>query len=76
MWLKRDDSVRHGTTSKSRGFYAWLDARYGRMLQWALTHRLAMAGIAGAVAVSAILLYPHIGKELVPTTTRASSAST
>ena len=66
MWLKRDDSVRHGTSSKSRGFYAWLDARYGRMLQWALTHRLAMAGIAGAVAVSAILLYPHIGKELVP----------
>src|SRR6476660_5381749 len=66
MWLKRDDSVRHGTSSKSRGFYAWLDARYGRMLQWALTHRLAMASIAGAVAVSAILLYPHIGKELVP----------
>ena len=66
MWLKKDDSHGHGATSKSRGFYAWLDARYGRMLHWALTHRLAMAGIAVAVAASAVLLYPYIGKELVP----------
>ena len=66
MWLKKSDSRGHGATSKSRGFYAWLDARYGRLLHWALTHRLAMAGIAGAVAASAVLLYPHIGKELVP----------
>src|SRR5204862_7050932 len=27
MWLKREDSLGHGTTSKSRGFYAWIDAR-------------------------------------------------
>ena len=66
MWLKKDDSHGHGVASKSRGFYAWLDARYGRMLRWALTHRLGMAGIAGAVAASAVLLYPHIQKELVP----------
>ncbi len=66
MWLKQKDSHGHGVTSKSRGFYAWLDARYGRMLHWALTHRLQMAGIAAAVAGSAVLLYPHIGKELVP----------
>ena len=66
MWLKKDDSHGHGATSKSRGFYTWLDARYGRMLHWALTHRLAMAGIAVAVAASAVLLYPYIGKELVP----------
>ena len=66
MWLKKADSHGHGAASKSRGFYAWLDARYGRMLHWALAHRLAMAGIAGAVVASAVLLYPHIGKELVP----------
>jgi len=66
MWLKKDDSHGHGATSKSRGFYTRLDARYGRMLHWALTHRLAMAGIAVAVAASAVLLYPYIGKELVP----------
>jgi HAE1 family hydrophobic/amphiphilic exporter-1 len=66
LWLKKSDSHAHGVTSKSRGFYTWLDARYGRMLHWALTHRLRMAGIAAAVAGSAVLLYPHIGKELVP----------
>ena len=66
LWLKKNDSHGHGVTSKSRGFYTWLDARYGRMLHWALTHRLRMAGIAAAVAGSAVLLYPHIGKELVP----------
>jgi hydrophobic/amphiphilic exporter-1 (mainly G- bacteria), HAE1 family len=66
LWLKKHDSHGHGVTSKSRGFYTWLDARYGRMLHWALTHRLRMAGIAAAVAASAVLLYPHIGKELVP----------
>jgi hypothetical protein len=66
MWLKKSDAHGHGGAAKSRGFYAWLDRRYGRMLHWALTHRLAMAGIAGAVVASALLLYPHIGKELVP----------
>ncbi|HEU5258978.1 MAG TPA: efflux RND transporter permease subunit [Vicinamibacterales bacterium] len=66
LWLKKSDAHGHGVTSKSRGFYTWLDTRYGRMLQWALTHRLRMAGIAAAVAGSAVLLYPHIGKELVP----------
>ena len=66
MWLKKSDASRHGTKSKSRGFYAWIDARYGRMLRWALTHRLAMAGIAGGVAACTVLLYPYIGKELVP----------
>jgi HAE1 family hydrophobic/amphiphilic exporter-1 len=66
MWLKKNDSASHGVTSKSRGMYTWLDARYGRMLRWALTHRLQMAGIAATVVASAVLLYPHIGKELVP----------
>jgi hydrophobic/amphiphilic exporter-1 (mainly G- bacteria), HAE1 family len=66
LWLRKSDSHTHGRTSKSQGFYAWIDARYGRMLHWALTHRLAMAGIAGVVVASVVLLYPHIGKELVP----------
>ena len=36
------------------------------MLEWALAHRLVMAGIAVAVVTFAVLLYPHVGKELVP----------
>src|SRR5258706_716618 len=66
MWLKKSDASGHGTKSKSRGAYAWIDLQYGRLLEWALAHRLAMAGIAAAVAGSAVLIYPHIGKELVP----------
>ncbi len=69
MWLKKADSAGHGgghSASKSQGFYAWIDTRYGVILQWALDHRLAMAGIAAGVAASVVLLYPYIGKELVP----------
>src|ERR1041385_5957823 len=66
MWLKKSDAHGAGKSSKSQGFYARIDSGYGRLLQWALSHRLAMAGISVAVAASAALLYPHIGKELVP----------
>src|SRR5581483_9666357 len=69
MWLKKGDATGHApghSASKSQGFYAWIDTKYGTMLQWALDHRLAMAGIAVGVAASAVLLYPYIGKELVP----------
>ncbi|HEV3215615.1 MAG TPA: efflux RND transporter permease subunit, partial [Vicinamibacterales bacterium] len=75
LWLKKSDvgghgphdgKERHHTQSKSRGAYAWMDRHYGRMLQWALSHRLAMAAIAAGVTLSAGLLYPYVGKELVP----------
>ena len=66
LWLKKSDAAGQHTQSKSRGFYAWMDGQYGRMLRWALSHRLGMAGIAAAVTLSAALLYPLVGKELVP----------
>jgi HAE1 family hydrophobic/amphiphilic exporter-1 len=66
MWLKKEDARADHSTTKSRGFYARLDAVYGRMLVWALHHRLVMMGIAAAVVASAALLYPQVGKELVP----------
>ncbi len=43
-----------------------MDRLYGRMLEWSLRHRLIMVTIAGAVVASAALLYPSVGKELVP----------
>src|SRR5215831_20954959 len=43
-----------------------MDAVYGRMLVWSLHHRAVMIAIAGAVVASAALLYPYVGKELVP----------
>ena len=50
----------------SAGVYAWMDRKYGRMLEWSLAHRGAMLAVAGAVVVSAAFLYPYVGKELVP----------
>jgi hydrophobic/amphiphilic exporter-1 (mainly G- bacteria), HAE1 family len=66
LWLKKSDAAAQHNQTKSRGFYAWMDQRYGRMLEWALRHRLAMAAIAAGVTLSAALLYPFVGKELVP----------
>lgn len=66
VWLRRSDAVHHGSETKSRGLYAWMDRIYGRMLTWSLHHRVVMILIAAAVCVSAILLFPRVGKELVP----------
>ncbi len=72
MWLRKEDAASDhshsggASQSKSSGWYARMDAVYGRMLHWSLAHRVIMIGIAGVVVVSAALLYPYVGKELVP----------
>ncbi len=63
-WL-RSTHVHH-KTSKSRGFYVSIDRAYGKMLGWSLRHRPAIVLIGVAVAASAALLFPRVGKELVP----------
>src|SRR4051812_45780602 len=65
-WLRPQDAAAGHAKSKDRGFYAWIDRKYGAMLEWSLTHRPIMLGIATAVVVSAVFLYPYVGKELVP----------
>jgi HAE1 family hydrophobic/amphiphilic exporter-1 len=65
-WLRPSDAGGHGKASKSRGFYAAMDRAYDHMLHWSLRHRLIMLAFAGLVSLSAILLFPRIGKELVP----------
>jgi HAE1 family hydrophobic/amphiphilic exporter-1 len=65
-WMKTEDTKADHSTTKSSGLYARMDALYGRMLEWSLRHRAAMLGIAGAVTVSAVFLYPYVGRELVP----------
>ncbi len=66
MWLKPEDARADHSNTKSSGFYARIDALYGRMLVWSLGHRAAMIGVAGVVVLSAAFLYPYVGKELVP----------
>src|SRR5712692_9245394 len=66
MWLRKDDVKSDHSTTKTSGFYSKIDSSYGRMLGWALHHRLVMMGIAALVVASAVVLYPYVGKELVP----------
>jgi HAE1 family hydrophobic/amphiphilic exporter-1 len=66
MWLRKEDTKSDHSTTKSSGLYAKVDTSYGRMLNWALAHRPVMLGIAGLVVASAVLLFPMVGKELVP----------
>jgi HAE1 family hydrophobic/amphiphilic exporter-1 len=49
MWLKPEDAKSDHSNTKSSGFYAKLDAAYGKMLVWSLHHRAVMMGIAGVV---------------------------
>src|SRR5438552_3519184 len=65
-WLAREDTRSDHSTTKSSGWYARMDSTYGRMLHWSLHHRAAMLAVAGAVVASAVVLYPKVGKELVP----------
>ena len=64
MWLRPTDAGH--TASKNRGLYALMDRGYGHMLRWCLHHRFVMLTIAAVVTLSAALLYPRIGQELVP----------
>src|SRR5438477_7181921 len=65
-WLKAEDVKSDHSTTKSSGFYARIDRVYGAMLGWSMQHRLTMIGIAAVVTASAAVLYPYVGKELVP----------
>src|SRR5512135_3077934 len=66
-WLRPSDAKQgHQTQSKQRGVYAWMDRKYGAMLEFSMRRRGLMMAVAGAVVLSAALLYPYVGKELVP----------
>ena len=66
-WLRASDAKQgHQTQSKQRGVYAWMDRKYGAMLEFSMRRRGLMMAVAGAVVLSAALLYPYVGKELVP----------
>jgi len=65
-WLRPEDAASDHSNTKSGGLYARLDRVYGKMLHWSLAHRAIMVGIAAVVVASAALLYPYVGKELVP----------
>jgi HAE1 family hydrophobic/amphiphilic exporter-1 len=66
-WLREADARQgHQSQTKQRGLYAWIDRKYGVMLEWSIAHRGIMLTIAGVVVASAALIYPYVGQELVP----------
>lgn len=69
VWLRKKDIVKNHqgqASTKQKGLYAAMDRVYGHMLEWSLHHRFIMLLIAAGVSVSAVLLMPYVGKELVP----------
>ena len=57
-----------GEDAHSRqGFYAWLDRRYERMLEWSMAHRAVIMAVAAVVSLSSIPLYKMVRQEYIPT---------
>ena len=54
----------HGT--KDIAFFRFLDRNYGRMLEWALNHRVVVVTVALAVMASTIPLNRMVGRDFVP----------
>ena len=50
-----------------RGFYAWLDRGYTRMLGFAMRHRLIVSTLAVVVIFSSVPLYNLVKQEYIPT---------
>ncbi|MCI0748616.1 MAG: efflux RND transporter permease subunit [Verrucomicrobia subdivision 3 bacterium] len=50
-----------------RGFYGWIDRRYGASLGWAMRHRWIVATGALGVILSSVPLYKMVKQEYVPT---------
>jgi HAE1 family hydrophobic/amphiphilic exporter-1 len=55
------------TAASRRGFYAWLDRGYARILGFAMRHRLAVSLVAVLVVASSVPLYRMVKQEYIPT---------
>ncbi|MGH9658310.1 MAG: efflux RND transporter permease subunit [Bryobacteraceae bacterium] len=57
----------HSPGQSRRGFYAWIDRVYSRLLWWAMHRRAVVAGLALLVMASCVPLYRIVGQEYIPT---------
>ena len=60
------DDTKSGAASR-RGFYAWIDRGYARMLGFAMRHRLIVSLVAVLVIASSVPLYRMVKQEYIPT---------
>ena len=56
-----------GSAASRAGFYAWLDARYTRLIEWSMAHRTAVMILAVVIGLASVPFYQGIGREFVPT---------
>jgi HAE1 family hydrophobic/amphiphilic exporter-1 len=68
--LLRDGETNHGggrePSRSRRGFYAWIDRHYERMLSWSMRRRALVILLAAAVMLTSVPLYHRVRLEYVP----------
>ncbi len=75
LWLKTAEEQKQAKASlftpmfnASERFLDAMDERYRRVIHIALNHRPTVIGVAVALVVAAVLIYPMVGVELLPQT--------
>jgi HAE1 family hydrophobic/amphiphilic exporter-1 len=56
----------HASASTENRFFAWIDARYGELLEWALDHRGTVAWVAAATLALTFPLNALVGRDFIP----------
>ncbi|HYF00227.1 MAG TPA: efflux RND transporter permease subunit, partial [Planctomycetota bacterium] len=64
--LRASDARGHGAPASRRGFYAWLDRVYERLIRFSMRHRAAVVAVAVLTAACSIPLFLAVGQEFVP----------
>ena len=65
--LQTEDAASGDEPPRSRrGFYAWIDRHYERVLRWSMMHRAIVMLAAGLVVLSSISLYKVMRQEYIP----------
>lgn len=65
LFSARDSASLHGHGSRS-GLYGWFESTYAHLLQRAMRHRLAIAGLAIIIVASSIPIYGMVRQEFTP----------
>jgi hydrophobic/amphiphilic exporter-1 (mainly G- bacteria), HAE1 family len=56
----------HGSASKESKFFAWIDGRYGTLLEWSLDHRGTVAWVAIGALLLMFPLNALVGRDFIP----------
>jgi HAE1 family hydrophobic/amphiphilic exporter-1 len=56
----------HNQARSRRGFYAWIDRRYERILRWSMAYRPLVMAFAALIVFSSVPLYNLVRQEYIP----------